>query len=87
MKKNLGAGTIVAAVIGVVIVIGVAAWRMLAPEAPPPDTPEARAAAQQIIEGLKAQAQQQTAGQQSGQTGTAGAPRLPATGTQSTQSR
>jgi hypothetical protein len=88
MKKNVSSGAIAVVLLAVLIVIGLAAWRMFAPDTPPPATPAARAAAQQIIDGLKAQAEQSAAAQQSGQAGAApAAPRIPGAGKSSAQSQ
>ena len=87
MKKNISSGAAVAAIIAVVVVIGMVAWRMFAPDSPPPATPAARAAAQQIIDGLKAQAEQSAARQPGQASAAASAPRLPATGKSPGQSQ
>jgi hypothetical protein len=55
MKKELGPGAIVAVLVVAVIVLGVIAWRVLSPPSPPTDTPEARAAAQKMVESFKSQ--------------------------------
>lgn len=58
MKKEMSTGAVAAAVVVVVAVLALVAWRMFSPPPGPVDTPEARAAAKQLAESFKANARQ-----------------------------
>lgn len=58
MKKQVSPALTTGILLLALAVLGVVAWRVFGPEPPPQDTPEARAMAQKIVEGMKSQARQ-----------------------------
>lgn len=71
MKKELSPGVVAAALVVVLAVIGLVAWRLFGPEPPLRATPEARAEAQRWAEAFKSQ---KPPGQPGGSPGIGGLP-------------